>query len=69
MALSYSSMADKIEDFIGGLNGSQEQKDNSRKFIEAICKGIIKEIQENGEVAVNGVGNDGANVHSIGKMS
>ena len=62
-------MADKIEDFIGGLNGSQEQKDNSRKFIEAFCKGIIKEIQENGEVEVNGEGNDGANVHSIGKMS
>jgi len=50
MALSADSMKNKIIEELGELGGSDEQKENAEKYILAICKGIVKEIQENAVV-------------------
>jgi len=50
MGLSADSMKDKIIDELGGLNGSEDQKNKAEKYILAICKGIVKEIQDNAVV-------------------
>jgi len=50
MGLSADSMKGKIIDELGGLNGSEDQKNKAEKYILAICKGIVKEIQDNAVV-------------------
>ena len=52
MALSYTSMADRIQQYLNDFKGSEEQKQKAREFLEALTRGIVEEIQANAEAII-----------------